>query len=97
MKKALLSAIALIALGISSGCNLTPSRSSMYRAAREAEGARREQYTVMIAPYWLTGAKEGLPVEVVDLDRAQTFGADWDSRRLIRQRSDGRWEIIRDH
>ncbi len=96
MRIALLSALALLVPGILSGCNLVPSRSSMYRAAREAEGARREQYTVMIAPYWLTGAKEGIPVEVVDLDRAETFGADWDSWRLIRQRSDGRWEIIRD-
>ena len=90
------SIMSILAAGLilAAGCSTVPSRSAMYRAAGEAFGQRAEAYTVMIDPYWLTGAEQGFPVEVVALDEASTFNARWDDRHVIRQRSDGRWEIV---
>jgi len=88
--------IILVCIILLAGCNIVPSRSSMYRAAGEEFGHKPEHCSVMIAPYWLTGAEEGWPVEVVNLDNSSTYDANWESHHIIHQREDGRWEIIWD-
>ncbi|HOO78003.1 MAG TPA: hypothetical protein PLZ73_08955 [bacterium] len=92
--KAIVPATALAALLAAAGCNTVPSRSEMYRAAGAALGERAEQHSVMFCPYYLTGAEQGWPVEVITLADYKTYDPHYDSHRIIRMREDGLWEIV---